>query len=100
MPETGSWVRPIPLLESTLPQPRSLWFHPCCWRYTSLYSVWVGETIPQARQPISHRKIRVNNEMGNITRSKVSRGGPGIVTTDSKAWKIRRSIWCTASKGG
>jgi small subunit ribosomal protein S4 len=30
------------------------------------------ETIPQARQPISHRKIRVNNEMGNITRSKVS----------------------------
>jgi len=32
------------------------------------------ETIPQARQLISHRKIRVNNEMGNITRFKVSRG--------------------------
>ena len=34
------------------------------------------ETLSQARQPISHRKIRVNNEMGNITRSKVSRGDP------------------------
>jgi hypothetical protein len=30
------------------------------------------ETIPQARQSISHRKIRVNNEMDNITCSKVS----------------------------
>nr|QXE43970.1 ribosomal protein S4 [Gnetum montanum] len=32
------------------------------------------ETIPQARQLISHRKIRVHNEMVNITREKVSRG--------------------------
>nr|QXE44390.1 ribosomal protein S4 [Zamia furfuracea] len=34
------------------------------------------ETLPQARQPISHRKIRANNEMVNITRSKVSHGDP------------------------
>eukprot|EP01018_Ginkgo_biloba_P040806 Gb_22592 [translate_table: standard] len=34
------------------------------------------ETLPQARQPISHRKICVNNGMVNITRSKVSHGDP------------------------
>lgn len=34
------------------------------------------ETIPQARQLISNRKIRANNEMGKITRFKVSRGDP------------------------
>nr|QXE44330.1 ribosomal protein S4 [Welwitschia mirabilis] len=32
------------------------------------------ETIPQARQPISHRKIRANNYLVNITRYQVSRG--------------------------
>nr|AJP33450.1 ribosomal protein S4 [Araucaria heterophylla]QJH91737.1 ribosomal protein S4 [Araucaria heterophylla]QXE43689.1 ribosomal protein S4 [Araucaria cunninghamii] len=32
------------------------------------------ETLPQARQLISHRKIRVNNGMVNMTRFQVSRG--------------------------
>ncbi|XP_057426367.1 ribosomal protein S4, mitochondrial-like [Lotus japonicus] len=32
------------------------------------------ETIPQARQPISHRRVCVNNRMVSITRLKVSHG--------------------------
>ncbi|KAL8539699.1 hypothetical protein ACS0TY_001346 [Phlomoides rotata] len=32
------------------------------------------ETIPQARQPISHRRVCVNNRMVNIIHFKVSHG--------------------------
>nr|QJS35628.1 ribosomal protein S4 [Taxus cuspidata] len=49
------------------------------------------ETLPQARQLISHRKIRVNNEMVNMTRFQVSRGDPIPIGENSvRTRKVRK----------
>nr|QXE43808.1 ribosomal protein S4 [Cephalotaxus sinensis] len=51
------------------------------------------ETLPQARQLISHRKIRVNNEMVNMTRFQVSRGDPIPIVAVSP-----RDLWAMGRK--
>nr|AQK77837.2 ribosomal protein S4 [Lophophytum mirabile subsp. bolivianum] len=45
------------------------------------------ETIPQARQPISHRRVCVNNRMISITRLKVSHGN--LISFQENYAKIR-----------
>ncbi|MED6162344.1 ribosomal protein S4 [Stylosanthes scabra] len=45
------------------------------------------ETIPQARQPISHRRVCVNNRMVSITRLKVSHGD--LISFQENDAKIR-----------
>ncbi|KAL4293269.1 hypothetical protein AHAS_Ahas18G0111200 [Arachis hypogaea] len=58
------------------------------------------ETIPQARQPISHRRVCVNNRMGSITRLKVSHGNLiSFQENDAKICgeEIRRSFYIEIS---
>uniref|UniRef100_A0AAN0LJ61 Ribosomal protein S4 n=1 Tax=Oenanthe thomsonii TaxID=496680 RepID=A0AAN0LJ61_9APIA len=58
------------------------------------------ETIPQARQPISHRKVCVNNGMVSITHFKVSRGDIiSFQENDARARgeEIRRSFYIEIS---
>ncbi|YP_010185126.1 hypothetical protein LI410_mgp058 (mitochondrion) [Apium graveolens] len=58
------------------------------------------ETIPQARQPISHRKVCVNNGMVSITHFKVSRGDIiSFLENDARARgeEIRRSFYIEIS---
>ena len=50
------------------------------------------ETPPQARQLISHRKIRVNNEMVNMTRFQVSRGDPIPIGENSVITTVGRKV--------
>ncbi|CAI9775855.1 unnamed protein product [Fraxinus pennsylvanica] len=58
------------------------------------------ETIPQARQPISHRRVCVNNRMVNITHFKVSHGD--IISFQendarTRGEEIRRSFYIEIS---
>jgi len=58
------------------------------------------ETIPQARQPISHRRVCVNNGMVSITHFKVSRGDIiSFQENDARARgeEIRRSFYIEIS---
>lgn len=50
------------------------------------------ETPPQARQLISHRKIRVNNEMANMTRFQASRGDPIPIGENSVITTVGRKV--------
>lgn len=50
------------------------------------------ETLPQARQLISHRKIRVNNEMVNMTRFQVSRGDLISIGDNSVITTVGRKV--------
>nr|YP_009381299.1 ribosomal protein S4 [Utricularia reniformis]ART31127.1 ribosomal protein S4 [Utricularia reniformis] len=54
------------------------------------------ETIPQARQPISHRRVCVNNRMVNIIHLKVSHGEL-ISFQENDAREIRRSFYIEIS---
>nr|AGL75402.1 ribosomal protein S4 [Utricularia gibba] len=54
------------------------------------------ETIPQARQPISHRRVCVNNRMVNIIHFKVSHGEL-ISLKENDAREIRRSFYIEIS---
>nr|QJH92072.1 ribosomal protein S4 [Podocarpus macrophyllus] len=54
------------------------------------------ETLPQARQLISHRKIRVNNEMVNMTRFQVSHGDSIPIEenyVETMGRKVRKSFY-------
>ena len=44
------------------------------------------ETLPQARQPISHRRVCVNNGMVSITHLKVSHGD--LISFQENAWQL------------
>nr|UML39683.1 ribosomal protein S4 [Genlisea tuberosa] len=56
------------------------------------------ETIPQARQPISHRRVCVNNRMVNIIHLKVSHGDIiSLKENDAREIEIRRSFYIEIS---
>lgn len=61
-----------------------------------------SDTLPQARQPISHRRVCVNNRMVSITRLKVSHGDLiSFQENDAKirGEEIRRSFYIDISVG-